>query len=120
MIDLKQRELWLATGSQHLYGPETLERVADHARAIARALDDSPAVPVRVVWKPVLTTPDEIYRLATGGNAAPACVGSSRGCTPSRRPRCGSPGCARCRSRSCTCTRSSTATSRGATSTWTS
>jgi L-arabinose isomerase len=75
MIDLKQRELWLATGSQHLYGPETLERVADHARAIARALDDSPAVPVRVVWKPVLTTPDEIARLALEANAADACVG---------------------------------------------
>ena len=75
MIDLKQRELWLATGSQHLYGPETLERVAEHARTIARALDDAPAVPVRVVWKPVLTTPDEIARLALEANAADACVG---------------------------------------------
>ena len=75
MIDLKQRELWLATGSQHLYGPETLERVAEHARQIARALDAAPAVPVRVVWKPVLTTPDEIARLAREAEHADACVG---------------------------------------------
>jgi L-arabinose isomerase len=75
MIDLTQFEIWFVTGSQHLYGPETLEQVAVHSQAIARALGDAAAVPVRVVFKPVLTTPDEIYRLATEGNAAPACVG---------------------------------------------
>ena len=75
MIDLKQFEVWFVTGSQHLYGPETLEQVAEHARAIARALGDAPAMPVRVVFKPVLTTPDEIHRLALEANAAPACVG---------------------------------------------
>ena len=75
MIDLKQFEVWFVTGSQHLYGPETLAQVAEHSRAIARALGDAPAVPVRVVFKPVLTTPDEIHRLALEANAAPACVG---------------------------------------------
>jgi L-arabinose isomerase len=75
MIDLSQYEVWFATGSQHLYGPETLARVADHSRAIARALGDAPAVPVRVVFKPVLTTPDEIRRLALEANAAERCVG---------------------------------------------
>ena len=38
MIDLKQFEVWFVTGSQHLYGPETLEQVAEHSQAIARAL----------------------------------------------------------------------------------
>jgi L-arabinose isomerase len=75
MIDLTQFEVWFVTGSQHLYGPETLDQVAEHARAIAAALDRAPAVPVRVVFKPVLTTPDEILRLALEANAAPACVG---------------------------------------------
>ena len=75
MIDLKQYEVWFITGSQHLYGPETLDKVAQHSQAIARALGDARAVPVRVVFKPVLTTPDEIHRLALEANAAPTCVG---------------------------------------------
>jgi L-arabinose isomerase len=75
MIDLTQFEVWFVTGSQHLYGPETLEQVADHSRVIARALDDAAAIPVRVVFKPVLTTPDEIARLALEANAAGTCVG---------------------------------------------
>jgi L-arabinose isomerase len=75
MIDLTQFEVWFVTGSQHLYGPETLEQVANHSRAIARALDDAAAIPVRVVFKPVLTTPDEIARLALEANAAGNCVG---------------------------------------------
>ena len=75
MIDLKQFEVWFVTGSQHLYGPETLEQVAEHSRTIAAALNDAAAVPVRVVFKPVLTTPDEIYRLALEANAAETCVG---------------------------------------------
>ena len=41
MIDLKQFEVWFVTGSQHLYGPETLEQVAEHSRQIAQALDDA-------------------------------------------------------------------------------
>ena len=44
MIDLQQYEVWFVTGSQHLYGPETLETVAQHSRAIADALDASPQV----------------------------------------------------------------------------
>ncbi|AHG92652.1 L-arabinose isomerase (plasmid) [Gemmatirosa kalamazoonensis] len=75
MIDLQHYEVWLATGSQHLYGPETLERVAEHARAVAAALDAAPAIPVRVVHKPVLKSPDEIHRLVLEANAAPGCVG---------------------------------------------
>jgi L-arabinose isomerase len=75
MIDLKQFEVWFVTGSQHLYGPETLEQVAEHSRAVARALDAAAAIPVRVVFKPVLTTPDEIHRLAREANTAENCVG---------------------------------------------
>jgi L-arabinose isomerase len=41
MIDLTQNEIWFVTGSQHLYGPKTLEQVAVHSREIAAALDAS-------------------------------------------------------------------------------
>ena len=75
MINLKQFEVWFVTGSQHLYGPETLEQVAQHSQAIARALDDAPAIPVTVVFKPVLTTPDAIHQVCLEANAARQCVG---------------------------------------------
>src|SRR5215210_4502679 len=74
-IDLSQYEVWFVTGSQHLYGPETLEQVAEHSRAIAQALSESASIPVNVVFKPVLTTPDAIRTLCLEANAAPSCVG---------------------------------------------
>lgn len=58
MIDLKQYEVWFVTGSQHLYGPRTLEKVAEHSREITAALSASACVPVQIVFKPVLTTPE--------------------------------------------------------------
>ena len=75
MIDLKTYEIWFVTGSQHLYGKEAIEQVAEHARVIAAALDQSAHIPVRVVFKPVMTTPDAIYQLCLEANAAPACAG---------------------------------------------
>jgi L-arabinose isomerase len=72
---LKQSEVWFVTGSQHLYGPETLAQVAENSRQIAAALDCSPRIPCRVVFKPVVKTPDEIYGLLTEANVAPDCVG---------------------------------------------
>ena len=56
MLDLKQYEVWFVTGSQHLYGPKTLEQVAAHSQEIARALSASARIPIKVVFKPVLTT----------------------------------------------------------------
>jgi L-arabinose isomerase len=75
MTDLTQYELWFVTGSQHLYGPETLEQVAEHSRTIAAALAESRAIPVSVVFKPVLTTPDAIRQLVLEANASPGCAG---------------------------------------------
>ena len=75
MIDLHGFEVWFVTGSQHLYGPETLDQVAEHSRTIAQALGEAESIPVNVVFKPVLKTPDEIYQLTLEANAAPNCVG---------------------------------------------
>jgi L-arabinose isomerase len=75
MIDLKQYEVWFVTGSQHLYGPKTLETVAEHSREIAASLGTSLHVPVQVVFKPVLTTPDAIRELCLEANSAKNCVG---------------------------------------------
>jgi len=75
MIDLSNYEVWFLTGSQHLYGPETLGQVAVHSREIAATLNDAPAIPIKVIFKPVLTTPDEIYRICLEANSTPNCVG---------------------------------------------
>jgi len=71
----KTQEVWFLTGSQELYGPETLKQVAEHAREIATYLDHAGTLPVRVVWKPTLTGPDAISRMCQEADAAPACVG---------------------------------------------
>lgn len=75
MIDLKQYEVWFVTGSQHLYGQKTLEAVAEHSRAIANFLYNSTHIPVQIVFKPVLTTPEAIRELCLEANSAKNCVG---------------------------------------------
>ncbi|MDB5082644.1 MAG: L-arabinose isomerase [Chloroflexi bacterium] len=75
MIDLKHYEVWFVTGSQNLYGPETLEQVTFHSQTIASALDDVKAIPVKIVYKPLVTTPEEIYNLALEANSAKNCIG---------------------------------------------
>lgn len=75
MLDLKQYEVWFVTGSQHLYGPKTLEQVAEHSREIVSALDASTHIPVQVLFKPVLTTPEAIRELCLEANSAKNCVG---------------------------------------------
>jgi L-arabinose isomerase len=74
-IDLSGSEVWFVTGSQHLYGPETLATVARDSAEIAASLDGAAAIPARVVVKPVLTGSDEIRALVMAANASPTCVG---------------------------------------------
>jgi L-arabinose isomerase len=72
---LNELEAWFVTGSQHLYGEAALRTVADDARVIAGCLDEASEVPVRIVVKPVVTTPDEIAALLLQADAAPGCIG---------------------------------------------
>jgi L-arabinose isomerase len=75
MINFKKFEVWFVTGSQHLYGEETLKQVASHSQTIAAALGDSPQIPVTIVFKPTVKTPDEIYRVCSEANNAENCIG---------------------------------------------
>ena len=75
MTHLKNLEVWFVTGSQHLYGPETLAQVDVHSKDMAASLNANSAVPVTIVWKPVLKTPDEIRALCREANNTPACIG---------------------------------------------
>lgn len=73
--DLASLEVWFLTGSQHLYGPETLAQVAEQSQAVARGLQEASDVPVSVVWKPVLTDSDGIRRTILDANADDKVIG---------------------------------------------
>jgi L-arabinose isomerase len=75
MIDLSNLEAWFVTGSQHLYGPETLKKVEAHATAIAQAFAASPQIPVKIVPKPVMTSGDSIHQLCLDANSSKSCIG---------------------------------------------
>ncbi len=75
MIDLKKLEVWFVTGSQFLYGEETLRQVAAHSQQIAKELSASSRISVSVVFKPVLKTPEEIFQLCQEANVAANCIG---------------------------------------------
>ncbi|HLB48342.1 MAG TPA: L-arabinose isomerase [Anaerolineales bacterium] len=75
MIDFRQFQVWFVTGSQHLYGDEALKQVAEHSQQIVQALAHSRHIPVTVVFKPVVTTPDAIYQLCLDANNAKDCIG---------------------------------------------
>jgi L-arabinose isomerase len=75
MTDLKKFEVWFVTGSQHLYGEETLREVASHAQTIAKGLNNAAQIPVTIVYKSIVTTPDEIYRICVEANTAINCIG---------------------------------------------
>lgn len=75
MIGFSDLEAWLVAGSQHLYGPETLKRVEEHATAIARAFGASPQIPVKIVSKPVMTSRESIHQLCLEANRSKNCIG---------------------------------------------
>jgi len=72
---LKTYEVWFVTGSQFLYGEETLQAVASHSQQIVMGLDANPQIPVRLVFKPVLKTPEEILHICQDANRADTCIG---------------------------------------------
>ena len=75
MINLGAPEIWFVCGSQHLYGPGPLQQVAADARDIAGALAESPKLPLRTVFKELLTTPEEIAQLCMAANSDANCAG---------------------------------------------
>ena len=56
------KQIWLLTGSQGLYGEETLAQVAEQSQQVAALLNQSGDIPIEVVWRPVLTDSESILR----------------------------------------------------------
>ncbi len=73
--DLTTREVWFLTGSQSLYGEETLKQVAEQSQEVARVLGANRDIPVSIVWKPVLTDSVAIRRAMLDANANDDVIG---------------------------------------------
>jgi len=73
--DLKKIEVWFITGSQDLYGAETLKQVDEHSKRIADSFHAAKNIPVKIIFKPVLKTPEEIYNICSAANTAANCIG---------------------------------------------
>ncbi len=71
----KQREVWFVIGSQHLYGPKTLQQVMENAEQVVNSLNRDAGLPVKMVLKPLVTTPDEITTVCRDANYHQDCVG---------------------------------------------
>ncbi len=74
MIGLKPMKLWFVVGTQHLYGPETLDEVARNARTIAAALNGC-GLPVEVIAQPIVKTREEATETCIRASADPDCGG---------------------------------------------
>lgn len=68
-------EIWFVTGSQHLYGAEALKQVAANSKKIVDELNSTGVLPVKLTFKPVLTTSDEVRKLCLDATATPTCAG---------------------------------------------
>jgi L-arabinose isomerase len=69
------KEIWFVTGSQHLYGEAAIRQVGENSKQIVNSFANAAAIPVPVVFKPVMTTPDAIYHLCMEANASESCIG---------------------------------------------
>ncbi|MGC9665382.1 L-arabinose isomerase [Planosporangium sp. 12N6] len=75
MSSATERQLWFLTGSQHLYGPETLDRVAEQSRQVRHLLAASGEIPAEIVGKPVLTDAPAIRAVMREADNDPRCIG---------------------------------------------
>ena len=75
MIDISQKEIWFVTGSQNLYGSETLRQVAENSQQIVNGFNASAQIPVKIVYKPTVKSPNEITNVCQEANAEKNCIG---------------------------------------------
>ncbi len=75
LLSIADLEVWFITGSQHLYGEETLKKVAEHSQEIANSFDRSKDILTKVIFKPVVKSPEEIYAICQEANSSKNCIG---------------------------------------------
>lgn len=75
MNELLKKKIWFLTGTQHLYGKEILNQVASNAEQVVKGLNNSNAIPLEIVFKPILKTPDEITEVCSNASIDVDCIG---------------------------------------------
>ena len=74
-MTLKNFEIWFVTGSQDLYGEDTLRQVAEHTQAMVEELNSTAGFPAKLVWKPTVKSSEEIYKTMVEANSCENCAG---------------------------------------------
>ena len=75
MKSIPTPEIWFITGTQHLYGEGPLKQVAANSQKIVEELNATKRLPLKVVFKPILTRTEEIRALCLEANGAANCAG---------------------------------------------
>lgn len=69
------KQIWFLTGSQDLYGPETLEQVAVQSKEVVAKISQGVNAPVEIIWKPTLKNTADIKQAMLDASSDPQCVG---------------------------------------------
>ena len=69
------KQLWFFTGSQDLYGPETLKQVDEQSQVVVRQLVTGLDANVELVFKGVVKNPDAIRRAMKDATSSDDCIG---------------------------------------------
>ena len=75
MTAISKKHIWFVTGSQHLYGTETLKQVDSHTETMVNELNANKTTIVPIIRQKVVTTPDEIAQVCIAANADENCIG---------------------------------------------
>ena len=75
LLNMNDIEVWFVTGSQHLYGEETLKKVAEHSQEIAASFDQSKQLAAKIIFKPVVKSSEEIHAICQEANNEKNCIG---------------------------------------------
>lgn len=75
MLAIKPYEFWFLTGSQNLYGEETLLEVENNSKEITKQLNDNGNLPYNIVFKTILTNANDIRKVMLEANGDENCAG---------------------------------------------
>lgn len=74
-IYMSEKEIWFITGSQHLYGEGTLKQVASNSQEMTKGLNASERIPVKIIFRPTVKTPNEITNICLEASSNKNCIG---------------------------------------------
>ncbi|GAA0309658.1 L-arabinose isomerase [Gracilibacillus halotolerans] len=75
MLQVKPYKFWFVTGSQHLYGDETIQEVVNNSREVVKGLNEVGQLPFEIEFKEVLTTANDIHAFMVKANNDENCAG---------------------------------------------